>query len=196
MAFYRCMPTSVKRIPKPIYGDFVFNAGWKIGDRPPAENGFEYGGDKLITIDSDGAVMMQCKKTSYSAIIPIARNGGHQLLEVSICVNDTSANGVRMLAGTGKDGTGIQITINGGYLNVLECGAPLDSISCTANFSYNEYHTVAVGIDYEKNDNRVYLDGQLIRRVDNSSLSNQFAASCWVGIQEGKCKVSSIRHFI
>ena len=200
MAFYRCVPTSVKHIPKPIYGDFVFNAGWLAGDGLITEKGFYYGGNGEVSVDGDGSAYVSAKDEGYAMIFPQKLNGGHQLICVTIEVMRTSTNGVRiltcMVVGTGENTIGNQITINGGYLNILNYGHKLNTITKTVPFTYKERHTIAVGIDYGKNDNRVYLDGRLVGQIDNAKLSNNYSGNCWVGVQVGEFRIYEITHFI
>ena len=140
------------------------------------EKGFSYGGNGVVSIDGDGSAYVSSTDSAYRSIIPLKRNGGHQLLSATIEVMRTVNNGLRILAGTGENSIGNQITINGGYLNIINYGHELSAITKTVPFTYNERHTIAIGIDYGKNDNRVYLDGRLVGQIDNAKLSNMYAS--------------------
>lgn len=196
MAFYRCMPR-MDNLPKPIYGDFRFSAGWEAGE--DYHDRFKDGGNGENVMLEDGTISLLANNDQYTNIIPLILNPAHQMIEVVIKPISTYQNGIRILAGAitnVEQRLGNQVTINGGYLNVLKKGQELNSVTKTLPMVYGQFYTVSVGIDLEKNDNRVYLDGQLVSKIDNADLNNFYSGACWVGPQYGNCIIKRLRHFI
>ena len=180
----------------PIYGDFRFIDEWNAGDGVPDANHFFISGDTtLLSIDLDGTIHFSVPPPStYVGFRVNNIPQDHSLIECEINVHTTIAHGIRVLAG-GTNNTGNQITINGNSLNVLQGSDALTTIKQTAAFPYDTYHTICVGLDKEKNDNRVYLDGRFISMVDNKNLSSISAGSTWICSQRGSVNIRRLTVF-
>lgn len=104
--------------------------------------------------------------------------------EVEVMVISVSGHGVRIVLPSGRPGVndnrGLQVTINGNYLNVLKKDqSPIDLITMDAPVSYNQWHKIRLKINISANNNAVYLDDNLITTVTNDDLSTFHVTSCW-----------------
>lgn len=124
--------------------------------------------------------------------------GEKAVYEIEVKVNKTAQNGFRIVCTSGNEGVsdkrGLQVTLNGNYLNVLTGGTGTDTLTKTAPVTYGEWHKVRLELDIPANSNKVYLDGTLITTVVNTDLSTQFVTYVWCLIQYGECYVRSVRY--
>lgn len=184
---------------KPIYGDFKLWRKWEAGDGLPDKSLWEYPvGKGTVTLRPDGTLSIWGTSNNsgdgYGALRAINFPIRKAMIDVTLQVNSASENGIRIVATNGDSVRGNQITINGNYLNVHTKNQALTTPTKTKPFSYSTYHNIVVSIDYEKNDNRVYLDGALITKVDNANLSTTYAGgSTWITAQYGSCYIKSIK---
>lgn len=124
--------------------------------------------------------------------------GQKVVYEVEVKVNSTMQNGFRIVCTSGSNGVadehGLQITLNGNYLNVITGSTELWTVTKTAPVTYGEWHKVRLELDIHAGSNRVYLDDILVATVNNANLSTNFATSVWCMIQRGECYVKSVRY--
>ena len=124
--------------------------------------------------------------------------GKKAVYEVEVKVISTSINGFRILCPSGSngvsDGHGLQVTLNGNYLNVLTGSAHLATITKTAPLTYGEWHKVNLELDTIAGVNKVYLDDILVDTVNNANLSTSYVSGVWCLIQDGECYVRAVRY--
>ena len=124
--------------------------------------------------------------------------GQKAVYEVEVKVIYTYQNGFRILLPSGNNGVsynqGLQVTINGNYLNVLKGSMDVSIITQTAPVTYGQWHKVRLVLDTAANSNKVYLDGALIATVENADLSTTFVTSTWCLIQIGESYVRAVRY--
>lgn len=124
--------------------------------------------------------------------------GQKAVYEVEVKVISTFGNGFRIVCVSGSNGVpdncGLQVTINSGYLNVVHGGDLLSSITKDATIAYNEWHKVRLELNTGSNENKVYLDDELIDTVTNANLSVQYATNVWCLMQLGEAYVKSVRY--
>lgn len=118
--------------------------------------------------------------------------------EVKVKAVETSNYGFRVLCAAGVDGVadgrGLQVTLNGGYVNVLTRTTAIETITGTAPISYDQWHTVRLELNIPANANKVYLDGALVATVVNADLSTNYAKRTWIISQTGDMYVKSVRY--
>ena len=124
--------------------------------------------------------------------------GQKAVYEVEVNIFSASGNGLRILCTSGNngvsDGHGLQVTLNGNYLNVMTTGIGLNNITKTAPVTYGEWHKVRLELDTPSGANKVYLDDALVATVSNASLSTNAASNVWCLIQQGDCYVRAVRY--
>ena len=124
--------------------------------------------------------------------------GQKVVYEVEVKVISTKNNGFRIVCASGSNGVsdnhGLQVTLNGNYLNVLTVSNPLSAITKTALLTYGEWHKVRLELDTTAGFNKVYLDDTLVATVANADLSTQYMNSVWCLIQVGECYVRAVRY--
>lgn len=118
--------------------------------------------------------------------------------EVEVKVILTRGNGFRIVCASGINGVadahGLQVTLNGNYLNVLTSNSVIANITKTAPLTYGEWHKVRFELDTPAGSNKVYLDGTLVATVANADLSTQSASNVWCLVQSGECYVRAVRY--
>lgn len=124
--------------------------------------------------------------------------GQKAVYEVEVKVISTSKNGFRIVCASGSNGVpdshGLQVTLNGNYLNVLTRRTNQDVITETAPVTYGEWHKVRLELDIPAGANKVYLDGTLVDTVNNANLSTIYMTSVWCLAQTGDCYVRAVRY--
>ena len=124
--------------------------------------------------------------------------GQKAIYEVEVKVISTVNNGFRILCTSGNngvsDGHGLQVTLNGNYLNVLKGNTKINAITNTAPVTYGEWHKVRLELDTPAGANKVYLDGTLVATVANADLSTLYVSSVWCLMQAGECYVRAVRY--
>lgn len=124
--------------------------------------------------------------------------GQKAVYEVEVKVISTFLNGFRILCPSGSngvsDGHGLQVTLNGNYLNVIKGSTHLATITKTAPLTYGEWHKVKFELDTIAGANKVYLDDILVDTVNNANLSTSFVTGVWCLIQNGECYVRAVRY--
>lgn len=124
--------------------------------------------------------------------------GQKAVYEIEVKVASTYRNGFRIVCASGSNGVsdkyGLQVTLNGEYLNVLTGGTEVNILTKTAPVTYGEWHKVRLELDIPANSNKVYLDGALIATVSNASLSTSYVINVWCLIQQGECNVRAVRY--
>lgn len=124
--------------------------------------------------------------------------GQKAIYEVEVKVILTRGNGFRIVCASGingvPDGHGLQVTINGNYLNVLKGNHNPNNITKTAPVTYGEWHKVRLKLDTPAGTNKVYLDDTLVATISNEDLSKKYASSVWVLAQAGECYVRAVRY--
>lgn len=118
--------------------------------------------------------------------------------EIDVKVWETSSNGFRIICASGNagvpDGKGLQVTINGNYLNVITGNQVLTTISRSEAVTYGEWHKVRLELDVEADDNRIYLDDKLISAIPTSELSTVYAENVWCLAQVAEAYIRSVRY--
>ena len=121
------------------------------------------------------------------------RDGDNRMLIVKLKPVASYGNGIRVILSDGLYGnTGLQININGGYLNVLTGNNSTGTINRTATITYNDWHEIKL-ILRRTDISQVYLDGTLIAEQTNAQLSQQYAQNTWMLTQQGTCDVESFK---
>lgn len=124
--------------------------------------------------------------------------GQKAVYEVEVKVISTSLYGFRIVCASGSGGVsdnhGLQITLNGNYLNVLTGKAGTGVLTKTAPVTYGEWHKVRLELDTPSGSNKVYLDGTLVATVANADLSTSYVSTVWCLLQIGECYVRAVRY--
>ena len=124
--------------------------------------------------------------------------GQKAIYEVEVKVISARNNGCRIVCVSGSNGVsdnhGLQVTLNGNYLNVLTGNATISNITKTAPLTYGEWHKVRLELDTPAGANKVYLDGTLVATVNNANLSTSYITSVWFVVQQGECYVRAVRY--
>lgn len=181
----------------------AWDYGWDYTMGAPDTNLWEYPiGSGTASYDAgNGLCLTYASGASYAGIRLIDRaqyNAQRAVLEVTLRVSLASANGIRIVLTAGSagvsDGQGIHVTVNGNYLNVLRSTAALTSITGTAAFAYDTWHTVRLELDTPGNASRVYMDGGLVDTITNADLSTISVANTWTLAQDGQYDLRAIRY--
>lgn len=118
--------------------------------------------------------------------------------EVEVKIISARINGIRIVCVSGSNGVsdnhGLQVTLNGNYLNVLTGNTSLTAITKTAPVTYGQWHKVRLELDTPAGTNKVYLDDTLVATISNEDLSKQYVSSVWVLAQAGECYVRAVRY--
>lgn len=124
--------------------------------------------------------------------------GQKAVYEVEVKVISADSNGFRIVCASGSNGVsdnhGLQVTLNGNYLNVLTGSTGSNTITRTAPLTYGEWHKVRFELDTPAGSNKVYLDDTLVATVANANLSNSYVVTVWCLIQQGDCYVRAVRY--
>lgn len=124
--------------------------------------------------------------------------GQKAVYEVEVKVISTRVNGFRIVCVSGRNGIsdnhGLQVTLNGNYLNVMTGGMGTNTITKTAPVTYGEWHKVRLELDTPAGSNKVYLDNTLVATIANADLSTKYATSVWHVAQAGECYVRAVRY--
>lgn len=187
---------------RPAVAPETWDYSWQYKDGAPDTSLWEYPvGDGTAAFDADNGLHLMSGGTQYAGLryVDMASYLSQQgVLEVNINVARASANGIRIILASGSHGAsdnkGLQVTINGNFLNVLRTDAEITSMTNTAPFTYNAWHTVRLEIDIPADANKVYLDGRLVDTVANADLSTQYASSAWCLAQIGECYIRAFRY--
>lgn len=158
-------------------------------------------GVATTSFDENNGLHITCPYTSYGGLRVkdyAAWLGQKAVYEVEVKVISTERNGLRIVCTSGSNGVsdnhGLQVTLNGNYLNVMTGSTELWTTTKTAPVTYGEWHKVRLELDIHAGSNRVYLDDILVATVNNANLSTNFATSVWCIIQSGECYVKSVRY--
>ena len=124
--------------------------------------------------------------------------GQQATYEVEVKIISARINGIRIVCVSGSNGVsdnhGLQVTLNGNYLNVLTGSTGVNAITKTAPVTYGEWHKVRLELDTPAGTNKVYLDDTLVATISNEDLSKQYMSSVWVLAQAGECYVRAVRY--
>lgn len=124
--------------------------------------------------------------------------GQKAVYEVEVKVISASGNGFRIVCASGSNGVsdnhGLQVTLNGNYLNVPTGKHGIGILTKTAPVTYGEWHKVRLELDIPTSSNKVYLDDTLVATVVTADLSTNYASSVWCLIQQGDCYVRAVRY--
>lgn len=175
--------------------------GWNYEDGLPDSGLWEYPiGGGTATMESSG-LRLTATSATYSGLRyrdVLNYLGRKAELEISLSVQSTSNNGIRIVLAAGENGAslgyGIQATVNGGYLNVLSGSSSLTTINKTAEFTYNAFHKLLLKTDVDTGDNRIYLDDALVATQTTAQLSTQYASSVWIVAQNGNVLLQSVKY--
>lgn len=124
--------------------------------------------------------------------------GEKAVYEVEVKAISPYENGFRIVCASGSNGVsdnhGLQVTLNGNYLNVMKGGTGLTLLTETAPVTYGEWYKVRLELDTPAGANKVFLDDTLVATVSNANLSTVSAERVWCLIQIGECYVRAVRY--
>lgn len=162
---------------------------------------YPIGGGSATMEGNDGLHVFGYSANSYAGLIFKDQDkyfGNKAVYEVEVKVLSTQGNGFRIVCASGSNGVsdnhGLQVTINGDYLNVMTGNTQLHVITQTAPVTYGQWHKVRLVLDTPAGSNKVYLDDTLVATVLNASLSTIYAKSVWCLMQTGESYVRAVRY--
>lgn len=164
-----------------------------LWDYPIGSGSATMGGDEGLQFTARMNTYAGLRFKDYAAWL-----GQKAVYEVEVKVISTSINGFRILCPSGSngvsDGHGLQVTLNGNYLNVLTGSTSPTATTRTAPVTYGEWHKVRLELDTPAGSNKVYLDDTLVATVANANLSTYYTTSVWCLTQAGDCYVRAVRY--
>lgn len=158
-------------------------------------------GSGLATMEGDEGLHCKSGLTAHSGLRfkdYAAWLGQKAVYEVEVKVISVAIHGFRIVCASGSNGVsddhGLQVTINGNYLNVLTGNTETNAITKTAPVTYGEWHKVRLELDTPSGSSKVYLDDTLVATVSNADLSTRYMTSVWCLAQSGDCYVRAVRY--
>lgn len=188
----------IRRNGEEIWEEY-WDYAWNIGDGFPDSGywGCPIGGG-TATVGEEGLVLKGLSASTYAGLRYISNvyyQSKKAELRVVFKVVSASEHGFRILLAVGENGTslgrGIQVTVNGGYLNVLSGATSSTAITGTKEISYGEFHEIVLKTDINSDQNEVYLDGVLVKTQKTSDLSTTYASNVWCLAQAGEVVLKS-----